>query len=297
MLGERDRLLGSGRKPNIRESDSHRVHEFPSRIELLPSAERQGSVARLDAKSLNPRKAEMPAFRPHFSSHVLSTCSRRFVLIPSRNTGKATSLLFQSLATHDQGRTLPQPRAAQSHQDGRDPTEKGKLKMAFAQTNRRLVSTLIAAIAATVSLSGCATVAGGGRDQCVHIDSEPQGAQVRVDGQLRGVTPIDVELSRRQEHQVQLDLEGRPPYVTTLKPGCNPWVFGNLLVGGLVGLAVDASTGAVSTLYPKEVKAAFGHPQTPNTFPPLNTTVGNGAAPSGSQPASYRSPAGPQPVP
>jgi PEGA domain len=169
--------------------------------------------------------------------------------------------------------------------------------MAFVQTNRRCVSTLIAAAVAMMSLSGCATVAGGGSDQRVHIDSEPKGAQVRVDGQVRGVTPIDVELSRRQEHQVQLELEGRPPYVTTLKPGCNPWVFGNVLVGGLIGLAVDASTGAVSTLYPQEVKADFGPPQTPNTSQPPNRTVGNGTTPNGIQPAVYRYPSGPQPIP
>jgi hypothetical protein len=164
--------------------------------------------------------------------------------------------------------------------------------MVIAQSNRHSVSTLIAAIAVTAFLSGCATVVGGGSDQRVHIDSEPRGAQVRVDGQPRGVTPIDVELSRRQEHQVQLDLEGRPSYVSTLKPGCNPWVFGNLVAGGLVGVAVDASTGAVSTLYPQEVKADLGRPQTPNTLQPLNMTSGSGAAPSGIQPANYRSPSG-----
>jgi PEGA domain len=169
--------------------------------------------------------------------------------------------------------------------------------MPIARSIRRGVSRLIAAVTATLSLSGCATVVGGGHDQRVHIDSEPQGAQVRVDGQPRGVTPTDVDLSRRQEHQVQLDLEGRPPYLSTLKPGCNPWVFGNLLAGGLIGLAVDASTGAVSTLYPTAVKADFGHPQPLNTLQPLNTTPGNGAAPSGIQPATYRSPSGPQPIP
>ncbi len=96
---------------------------------------------------------------------------------------------------------------------------------------------------------------------------------------------------------MQLDLEGHPPYVAILKPGCNPWVFGNLLAGGLIGLAVDASTGAVSTLYPTEVKAHFGQPQSSNTSQSLNTTAGNGPAPNGIQPASYRSPSGLQPIP
>jgi hypothetical protein len=123
------------------------------------------------------------------------------------------------------------------------------------------ISIFIASVAAATCFSGCATIVGGGRDQAVHIDSEPQGARVLVDGQTQGVTPTDVTLSRRQEHQVQLDMAGYQSCVTALKPGCNPWIFGNLLCGGLVGVAVDASTGAMSTLYPTEVKTVFA--QTP----------------------------------
>jgi hypothetical protein len=140
---------------------------------------------------------------------------------------------------------------------------------------RRSVSIFIAAVAATACSAGCATIVGGGHDQRVHIDSQPPGARVCVDGQPRGMTPTDVELSRRQEHQVQLDLDGCPPYVTALKPGCNPWVFGNLLAGGLVGLAVDASTGAVSTLYPNEVKTVFTSAPTARPVQPLNANADN----------------------
>src|SRR5579871_6272520 len=146
--------------------------------------------------------------------------------------------------------------------------------MPVLQAIGRRVSLAIA-VAATACLSGCATVVGGGHDQPVHIDSEPQGARVLVDGQPRGVTPTDILLSRRQEHQVQIDLEGYPPQVTVLKPGCNPWIFGNLLVGGLIGLAVDAATGAVSTLYPGEVKAVFAPLPTSNPLQPLHATAGD----------------------
>ncbi len=148
--------------------------------------------------------------------------------------------------------------------------------MTVFQLIRRSISICIAAVAATSCFSGCATIVGGGHDQAVHIDSEPHGARVWVDGRPQGVTPTDVALSRRQEHQVQLDLDGYPSYVTTLTPGCNPWVFGNLLAGGLVGLAVDASTGAVSTLYPSEVKTVFTSSPTPNAAQPLSATASNG---------------------
>jgi hypothetical protein len=173
----------------------------------------------------------------------------------------------------------------------------GNRQMTVLQPMRPSVSICIAAVAAMACFSGCATIAGGGHDQRVHIDSEPRGAQVWVDGKPQGITPTDVELSRRQEHQVQVALDGYPPYVTALKPGCNPWVFGNLLAGGLVGLAVDASTGAVSTLYPSEVKTVFRSPPTPGPVQPLNAPAGNGSSPSGIQPASSRFPSGSQPIP
>ncbi len=83
--------------------------------------------------------------------------------------------------------------------------------MVIVQSNRRSVSTLIAAVAAAVCLSGCATLVGGGHGQRVHIDSEPQGAQVQVDGQPRGATPTDVELSRRRSTRCNSTWKGTHP--------------------------------------------------------------------------------------
>jgi predicted small secreted protein len=166
--------------------------------------------------------------------------------------------------------------------------------MARFQPVRRRLQLLVVLVAA--SLSGCATVVGGGHDQKVHIDSDPPGAQVRVDGQSRGVTPTDVALNRRQEHQVQLDLPGCTPYCTTLKPGCNPWVFGNILAGGVIGLAVDASTGAMSALYPKSVKADFEHPRLSDPIEPANATAKSSTPADGIQPVSYHPTPEPNPI-
>jgi hypothetical protein len=121
----------------------------------------------------------------------------------------------------------------------------------------------------------------------VHIESDPPGAQVRVDGQPLGITPTDVALSRRQEHLVQLDLPECMTYSATLKPGCNPWIFGNILVGGVVGLAVDASTGAMSTLYPKSVKADQRHPSLSDPRETANVMTSTGKPAGNIQPVSY----------
>jgi hypothetical protein len=100
---------------------------------------------------------------------------------------------------------------------------------------------------------GCATITGGGRDQKVKITSNPAGAAVVVDGQPQGETPATVDLSRKTEHQVALSYPGCEPAQMTIHRGLNPWLFGNLVLGGPVGLIVDVCTGATHQLSPDEI--------------------------------------------
>jgi hypothetical protein len=101
---------------------------------------------------------------------------------------------------------------------------------------------------------GCATVAGGSRDQKVAINSKPDGAQVFVDGQPAGVTPTQLVLNRNINHEVVIDKPGYVPYRTTVNSGLNPWVFGNLAVGGIIGLAVDITCDSCHQLRPGSVE-------------------------------------------
>ncbi len=47
-----------------------------------------------------------------------------------------------------------------------------------------------------VGISGCGTIMHGSK-QTLHISSRPPGADVLYDGEIRGVTPCDVSVSRR----------------------------------------------------------------------------------------------------
>jgi PEGA domain len=106
------------------------------------------------------------------------------------------------------------------------------------------------ALLAVAALSGCATVTGGTGPQKVKVESDPPGATVLVDGRPHGVTPTTVALDRTVGHRIELDKDGYAPTAADLKPGVNPWVFGNLLVGGLVGIVVDLATDSERRLYP-----------------------------------------------
>jgi hypothetical protein len=101
--------------------------------------------------------------------------------------------------------------------------------------------------------AGCATVTGGARDQHVKITSNPVGATVLVDGQPVGQTPADVKLCRKTEHNVEVAYPGYDTAQTTIHRKLNPWLFGNILVGGPLGLVVDICTDATHNLSPDEI--------------------------------------------
>lgn len=55
---------------------------------------------------------------------------------------------------------------------------------------------------------GSATIFSGG-NQSIAIDSEPTGAKVYVDGQLRGVTPLSVMMDKSvSSHEIRVQKEG-----------------------------------------------------------------------------------------
>jgi hypothetical protein len=112
---------------------------------------------------------------------------------------------------------------------------------------------LLAALCAAAILPGCATITGAGRDQKVKVASNPAGAEVVVDGRPCGVTPTVVQLSRKTEHDVEISHPGYEPAHVLVQRCINPWVFGNLLVGGLVGVTVDVCTDATHNLSPDDI--------------------------------------------
>lgn len=109
------------------------------------------------------------------------------------------------------------------------------------------------------SLSGCATIMHGS-SQPVGISSNPTGAQVFVDNQVMGVTPVTATLSRKDHHTVRVEMPGYAPYEMKLTRGMSGWVWGNLIFGGIPGLAIDAITGGLYKLTPDEVNASLTRP-------------------------------------
>jgi hypothetical protein len=124
---------------------------------------------------------------------------------------------------------------------------------------------------------GCATVvAGGGGDQHIKIISDPPGAAVTVDGQPRGVTPLTVPLNRDTDHKVVFEAPGHDSAEVTLKRYLNPWLLGNVVFGGPLGLAVDVVTDSTHILVPNILDVTLRPTPLPTALP-SGTPVGTPA--------------------
>jgi hypothetical protein len=116
-------------------------------------------------------------------------------------------------------------------------------------------------------LSACATVTSG-TDHNLLVESDPAGAtcMLRREGANIGAvntTPGSARISKSR-HDITVTCE-RPDYEassSTVAAGFQAMTLGNVLVGGVIGIAADLASGAAIT-YPDSVKVVLW----PRSFP------------------------------
>lgn len=97
---------------------------------------------------------------------------------------------------------------------------------------------------------GCATIVHRGGKQWVTITSTPTGATATIDGFTKIQTPGQIKLKRGKDHIVVIEKEGYQPAQAFIDHDFSGWVIGNVLFGGLIGIAVDFGTGGAYNLEP-----------------------------------------------
>jgi uncharacterized protein YceK len=107
-------------------------------------------------------------------------------------------------------------------------------------------------LAAVLLLSGCTTVIKG-TTQTVPVNSDPSGAEIVVNNRTVGTTPAEIELKRKRDHQITLQLDGYEPATVAVLKSVGGAVWGNIIAGGLIGWGVDATSGAQYNLRPETV--------------------------------------------
>jgi hypothetical protein len=111
---------------------------------------------------------------------------------------------------------------------------------------------------------GCASIVSG-RHAEVTVNSSPPHAHVAVRNEqgetvATSQTPGTVSLKRsnglfRKAPRYTVFIE-KPGYETarvSVNPKWNPWILGNIALGGVVGLAADSATGAVWRYTPEDI--------------------------------------------
>ena len=117
----------------------------------------------------------------------------------------------------------------------------------------RKVISLIITMAFLFSLASCATIMSG-RNQELPVYSNPSGALVTV-GATQQRSPATFVLDRRKAaYTIRVEKDGYEPAEIHLKRGINGWVWGNILLGGIIGLAIDMGTGSANKFTPDEVE-------------------------------------------
>ncbi|MCB9832520.1 MAG: PEGA domain-containing protein [Planctomycetes bacterium] len=109
----------------------------------------------------------------------------------------------------------------------------------------------ILVLLASIVFGGCASIVNGTTKE-VSIETEPPDALVEVEGQ-RKTTPCSFELRRDEDHGLRISKPGYKTYYVHLRSVEGGAIFGNLLFGGLIGVAVDAGSGASKTLEPDDI--------------------------------------------
>jgi len=134
-------------------------------------------------------------------------------------------------------------------------------------------------------MSACSTITTG-TTQSIIVTSEPSGAvcQVTRDGQLIGVvnpTPGSLTLSKSSKDLViNCSRPGYQAGVNIVKADFQAATLGNILLGGVVGLAIDAASGAMGNYPPSAAVMMAPEGSIPTASPVTNAAVIQAAVPA-----------------
>jgi hypothetical protein len=124
---------------------------------------------------------------------------------------------------------------------------------------------ILLAMALAAMCGGCATVIRGTTDE-VGFNSTPSGAEVHTSNGLGCVTPCTLTVKKNEEFIATFQKDGyapqQIPVTRQVVGGGVAATAGNIILGGVIGLGVDAATGAGFEHTPNPVSVVL-QPDTP----------------------------------
>lgn len=148
---------------------------------------------------------------------------------------------------------------------------------------------IVVAAAAAVGLSACATITRGTTQEFV-VQTTPPGAAVKTtSGFTCPATPCTFKMPRKDAFTVTVTKEGfetqYAEVASNMGGGGTAGMVGNVLLGGLIGVGVDSTSGALNDLTPNPLvmtlKPSASSNPIPATSPAPSAPVASSAAPAG----------------
>jgi hypothetical protein len=136
----------------------------------------------------------------------------------------------------------------------------------------KLLNMVGAMVALGIALSGCASITQG-TTQSIAISTPPiTGAQCTLSssqGNWVVMTPgIATVQKSKDDIQARCTKEGYQDAATIIPSNFEGWTVGNILFGGIIGLGVDAATGAINE-YPNSFQIPMVPEQGQGGGPPI----------------------------
>lgn len=145
---------------------------------------------------------------------------------------------------------------------------------------RRIAPAALVAVA--LCLGGCATFIRGST-QSLTVDSLPGGATVSLSNGERCTTPCVLKLKRKHPVAVELCKPGYRTAQTLVRSELGSAgavrMAGNALIGGLIGVGVDAASGAAKDLSPNVLAVLLVEESPGCTVPAFPAVPENGQSP------------------
>tara|TARA_R110002126_G_scaffold124451_1_gene266396 strand:+ start:14920 stop:15291 length:372 start_codon:yes stop_codon:yes gene_type:complete len=101
---------------------------------------------------------------------------------------------------------------------------------------------LLLTVITTLTLTSCASLFGP-KSHSLSATSNPQGAEIYVDGERMGVTPLKLELDPSKTYSIEYRKKGYRSITKIVKGKVGvKWIVLDIL-GGLIPVVIDAATG------------------------------------------------------
>ncbi len=113
----------------------------------------------------------------------------------------------------------------------------------------KYVLNIIAIILFSLGLQSCATLFNSPSQQ-VEIVTTPPNAKLVIDGKKFGTTPQVVNIERKNDHVIKIELDGYELYETQITTKLSFYFWGNIFNGILPGVTIDLLTGSMYDLFP-----------------------------------------------